>query len=176
MYLHPSDTHGANLVAEQLTSNDNYGVWSRAMLIALKAKNKIGFIDGTCAKPDQDSPLSHQWERCNAIVLSWIMNTVSKELFTGIVYSIDAQFVWKDLKERFDKVNGSRIFSLHRDIGSLTQGNMTVSVYYTKLRQLWDEYASLVALPSFGCATSKAYLEHDQQQKLLQFFMGLIDS
>ncbi|GAV77881.1 UBN2_3 domain-containing protein, partial [Cephalotus follicularis] len=136
MYLHPSDTPGANLVAKQLTGNDNYGVWSRAMLIALNAKNKFGFIDGTCAKPDQDSPLFHQWERCNAIVVSWIMNTVSKELFTGIVYSTDAQF----------------------------------------LRQLWDEYASLVTLPSCGCATSKAYLEHDQQQKLLQFLIGLTDS
>ncbi|GAV83960.1 UBN2_3 domain-containing protein, partial [Cephalotus follicularis] len=68
------------------------------------------------------------WERCNAIVLSWIMNTVSRELFNGIVYSTDAQYVWKDLNE------------------------------------------------SCGYATSKAYLEHDQQQKLLQFLMGLNDS
>ncbi|GAV88348.1 UBN2_3 domain-containing protein [Cephalotus follicularis] len=112
MYLHSSDTPGANLVAEQLTVNDNYGVWSRAMVIALKAKNKIGFIDGACAKPDQDTPLFHQWERCNPIVLSWIMNTVSKDLFTGIVYSMDAQFVWKDLKERFDKVNGLRFIQI----------------------------------------------------------------
>ncbi|GAV75745.1 LOW QUALITY PROTEIN: UBN2_3 domain-containing protein, partial [Cephalotus follicularis] len=122
MHMHPFDTPGANLVAEQLTGNDNYGVWSRAMVIALKAKNKIGFIDGTCAKPNEDLPLFHQWERCNAIVLSWIMNTVSKELFIGIVYSTDAQFMWKDMKERFDKVNGLRIFSVHQDIGSLTQG------------------------------------------------------
>ncbi|GAV78181.1 UBN2_3 domain-containing protein [Cephalotus follicularis] len=161
MYLHPSDTPGTNLVTEQLVGNENYGVWSRAMLIALRAKNKTGFIDGSCEKPSENSPLLHQWERCNAIVLSWIMNTVSKELFNGIVYSTNAQSVWKDLKERFDKINGSRIFSIHREIGSLVQGNMTISVYFTKLRQLWDEYASLVTLPSCGCATSRAYLEHD---------------
>ncbi|GAV89044.1 UBN2_3 domain-containing protein, partial [Cephalotus follicularis] len=176
MYLHPSDTPGTNLVTEQLVGNENYGVWSRAMLIALRAKNKTGFIDGSCEKPSENSPLLHQWERCNAIVLSWIMNTVSKELFNGIAYSTNAQSVWKDLKERFDKVNGSRIFSIHREIGSLVQGNMTISVYFTKLRQLWDEYASLVTLPSCGCATFRAYLEHDQQQKLLQFLMGLNES
>ncbi|GAV62432.1 UBN2_3 domain-containing protein, partial [Cephalotus follicularis] len=110
------------------------------------------------------------------IVLSWIMNTDSKELFNGIVYSTNAQSVWKDLKERFDKVNGSRIFSIHGEIGSLVQGNMTISVYFNKLRQLWDEYASLATLPSCGCATSRAYLKHDQQQKLLQFLMGLNES
>ncbi|GAV86990.1 UBN2_3 domain-containing protein [Cephalotus follicularis] len=107
LYLHPYDTPRTNLATEQLTKNENYGVWSHAMLIALRAKNKIGFIDGSCEKPDQNSPLLYQWERCNAIVLSWIMNTVSKELFIGIVYSTDALAVWKDLKERFDKVNGS---------------------------------------------------------------------
>ncbi|GAV59378.1 UBN2_3 domain-containing protein, partial [Cephalotus follicularis] len=116
------------------------------------------------------------WERCNAIVLSWIMNTVSKELFTGIVYATDAENVRKDLKERFDKVNGTIIFSLHREIGSLSQGNNTVSIYYTKLKQLWDEYASLITFTSCGCETSKAYLKHDQQLKLLQFLMGLNES
>ncbi|GAV57603.1 UBN2_3 domain-containing protein [Cephalotus follicularis] len=119
------------MVTEQLTRNENYGVWSRAMLITLKATNKIGFIDGSSEKPDQNSQLLYQWERCNAIVLSWIMNTVSKELFNGIVYS--TLVVWKDLKERFDKVNGSQIFSLHKEIGYLTQGNVIVSVYFSKL-------------------------------------------
>ncbi|GAV77634.1 UBN2_3 domain-containing protein [Cephalotus follicularis] len=110
LYLHPSDTPGVNLVNEQLIGNENYGVWSRSMLIALRAKNKIGFIDDYCKKPVVGSPFLDQWERYNAIVLSWIMNTVSKELFSGIVYATNAQHVWKDLKERFDKVNGSRIF------------------------------------------------------------------
>ncbi|GAV80218.1 UBN2_3 domain-containing protein [Cephalotus follicularis] len=176
IYLHPSDTPGINLVTEQLIGNENYGVWSRAMLIALRAKNKVGFINGSCLKPDQNSPLLHQWERCNAIVLSWIINTVSKELLGGIVYATDALAVWRDLKERFDRINGSRIFSIHRDIVCLSQGSATVSVYFSKLRELWDEYASLVTLPSYGCPTSRAYLEHDQQQRLLQFLMGLNDS
>ncbi|GAV79181.1 UBN2_3 domain-containing protein, partial [Cephalotus follicularis] len=155
---------------------ENYGVWSRAMLIALTAKNKLGFIDGTCEKPDTTSPKLHQWVRCNAFVLSWIMNTDSREIFNGIVYSTYAFSVWKDLRERFNKVNGSRIFSLHREIGCCAQGSLTVSAYYSKLRQLWDEYDSLVTLPSCGCPTSRAYVEHDQQQKLLQFLMGLNDS
>ncbi|GAV80455.1 UBN2_3 domain-containing protein, partial [Cephalotus follicularis] len=147
--------------------------WSKAMLIALQAKNKIGFIDGSCEKPSENSSLLHQWKRCNAIVLSWIMNTVSNELFNGIVYSTNAKSVYKDLKERFDNVNRFRIFSIHREIGSLVQSNMTISVYFTKL---WDEYVSLVTLPSCGFATSRAYLKHDQQQKLLQFLSRLNES
>lgn len=38
------------------------------------------------------------------------------------------------LKERFDKGNGSRIFSIHREISVLTQGSNSVSGYFTKLK------------------------------------------
>ncbi|XP_073294587.1 uncharacterized protein [Primulina huaijiensis] len=176
LYIHPSDTPGMSLITDQLVGTDNYGIWSWAMLIALRAKNKTGFIDGTCKRPPCDQRTLHQWERCNALVLSWIMNSVSKEIFGGIVYAIDASTVWTDLKEQYDKVNGSRIFSLHREISRLTQAGNTVSSYYCRLKQLWDEYSSLVVLPSCECATARQYIVHDQQQKLLQFLMGLNES
>ncbi|XP_073019436.1 uncharacterized protein [Primulina eburnea] len=176
LYIHPSDTPGMSLITHHLIGTDNYGIWSRAMLIALRAKNKTGFIDGTCQRPAFDHPTLHQWERCNALVLSWIMNSVSKEIFGGIVYAVDTSSVWTDLKEQYDKINGSRIFSLHRDIGRLTQAGNTISSYYCNLKQLWDEYSSLVVLPSCECATARQYIAHDQQQKLLQFLMGLNES
>ncbi|XP_073039069.1 uncharacterized protein [Primulina eburnea] len=176
LYIHPSDTPGMCLVNDHLTGADNYGVWSRAMLIALRAKNKTGFIDGTCRKPTLEQPALPQWERCNALVLSWIMNSVSKEIFGGIVYAIDAFAVWNDLKDQYNKVNGSRIFALHREIGRLTQASNTVSSYYCRLKQLWDEYSSLVTLPSCECDTARQYIAHDQQHKLLQFLMGLNDN
>ncbi|XP_073040030.1 uncharacterized protein [Primulina eburnea] len=176
LFLHPSDAPGMTIVSEQLTRVENYGVWSRAILIALRAKNKIAFIDGTCVRPPAGNATLNQWERCNALVLSWIMNSVSKDIFSGIVYSSDASAVWSDLKDQFDKVNGSRIFSIHRELGRLTQGNNTISVYFCRMKQLWDEYNSLVILPSCECAAARRYIEHDQQHRLLQFLMGLKES
>lgn len=51
LFLHPSDTPGMPIVTEQLSGVENYGVWSRAMLIARQAKNKTAFIDGSCRRP-----------------------------------------------------------------------------------------------------------------------------
>ncbi|XP_073035240.1 uncharacterized protein [Primulina eburnea] len=109
---------------------------------ALQAKNKIGFINGTYKKPKAGSATILQWEICNALVLSWILNTVSREIFVGIVYATEG-----NLKEQFDK-----------------------------LKQLWDEFASLVILPSCECAAAKRYVDHDQQHRLLQFLKGLNES
>lgn len=42
--IHHSDNPGLVLVSQPLTG-DNYASWSRAMVIALSVKNKVGFID-----------------------------------------------------------------------------------------------------------------------------------
>lgn len=104
------------------------------------------------------------------------MNSVSKNLLNGIVYGSNAHAVWKDLKERFNKVNRMRIFQLHKQISTLSQGTNSVSVYYSKLKKLWDEYDMIVPVPSCGCDKSKDYVEHLQEQRLLQFLVGLNDS
>lgn len=57
----------------------------------------MGFVDGTCVKPATSVVLSQQWERCNAIVLGWILGSLSPELYLGQVYSEIASEVWTEL-------------------------------------------------------------------------------
>ena len=45
-------SQGMMLVSQPLTP-DNYNTWSRAMIGALKAKNKLSFVDGTFKKPEK---------------------------------------------------------------------------------------------------------------------------
>lgn len=89
------------------------------------------------------------------IVLSWILNTVSKELSAGIVFASSAAAVWTNLSERFHKVDGSRIYFLHREIASHLQDIASISAYFTKLRLLWDKYNALVSSSSCGCIQSR---------------------
>ncbi|KAK4727566.1 hypothetical protein R3W88_032483 [Solanum pinnatisectum] len=73
------------------------------MRIALLGKRKYRFVIGACTIGLYKEEMHEQWETCNAIVLSWLMNTVSEELLSGIVYATTTFSVWADLKERFDK-------------------------------------------------------------------------
>lgn len=139
LYLSSSDVPGALSVGIQLTGMENYTLWSRAMEIALLGRNKVGFIDGSVLHTDFNGPVKKVWDRCNAIVISWLTCNVSKDLLSGILYSSSVNQVWLDHKERFDKVNRSRLFQLHRNIFTLTHGTMQVSSYYTKLKNIWDE-------------------------------------
>ncbi|XP_015167266.1 uncharacterized protein [Solanum tuberosum] len=159
--VHPSNTPGSTLIPTQLIGSDNYGLWRGSICIALQAKRKLGFITGTCRKNQFSADLHEDWETCNAIVLSWIMNTVSKNPLSGIVYTSNAHLVWEDLKERFDRVNRVRIFQLHREIATISQGTDIVAAYFTKLKELWAEYDALVPSPGCDCAKSD-YIEHLQ--------------
>ncbi|XP_019250920.1 PREDICTED: uncharacterized protein LOC109229825 [Nicotiana attenuata] len=78
-----------------------------------------------------------------------------------------------DLKETFDKVNGSRVLYLHKQIATLAQGLSSVSAYFSKLKELWAEFDALMPCPGCGCEESKKYVEHFEYQRLLQFLMGL---
>ncbi|XP_070015016.1 uncharacterized protein LOC142174521 [Nicotiana tabacum] len=136
LYLHPSDALGSLSIGIQLIGMENYTLWSRAMKFALLGRNKLGFVDGSVVKKDFEGELQKQWERCNAIVVSWLMSNVNTDLLNGILFRSDALFVWKDLKERFNKVNTSRAYHLHKAIATITQGVSSVSVYYSKLKDL----------------------------------------
>ncbi|XP_031264295.1 uncharacterized protein LOC116122603 [Pistacia vera] len=68
------------------------------------------------------------------------------------------------------------MYGIQREIVNLTQGAMFVAIYYNKLKSLWDELSSLISLPPPDSVVAKAYLDHLNQQKLLQCLMGLNDT
>ena len=88
----------------------------------------------------------------------------------------NSYLIWEDLKERFNKVNSSRIFQLHKEIFTLVQGVSSVSLYYSRLKDLWDEYDSIMPPPACTCSRSKEFFEQSQHQRMLQFLMGLNDN
>ncbi|KAM3319868.1 putative protein isoform X3 [Capsicum chacoense] len=117
------------------------------MRLALLVKNKLGFLDGTCVKNSYKGNLEAQWERCDVRVLSWISATVAPELVTSIMYASNSRKFLNDFKKRFDESNLTRIFHLWKEICSLTQGTDSVTTYYSKLRDLWDELDVMVPSP-----------------------------
>ncbi|GJY80444.1 ribonuclease H-like domain-containing protein [Tanacetum coccineum] len=176
LHLHSNDSAVLTVVSVKLKGTENYQVWANAMLLALEGKNKIGFIDGSCKKSITDVVLAKQWDRVNVVVLGWILNSISEELFLGQIFSKKAKHVWKELKETYHKVDGSVIFSLHHKINTIKQNGSNLSDYYHKLNALWKQYDAMIELPNCLCTAASEFKKHNQLLKLMQFLMGLDDS
>ena len=142
----------------------------------MRQKDTVGFVDGTVKRSQFTGDLTRLWDRCNAIVVSWILCNVSKDLHSGVLFCSDAHLIWEDLKERFNKVNSSQIFQLHKELFTLVQGVASVSIYYSRLKDLWDGYDSIMPPPSCNYPKSRDFYYHLQYQRMLQFLMGLNDN
>ncbi|GKA82439.1 ribonuclease H-like domain-containing protein, partial [Tanacetum coccineum] len=159
-------------------------MWSIAMTIALRNYNKLGFIDGSCKKDSSNPGLANQYDMCNSVVVIWILNSLSPKLFFGAIYAKTAFEIWNDLKETYDKVDGSAVFNLHKNINSLNENGSTLADYYNKLNSLWKKFDAMVSLSTCTCAAvptciyvaAKHFDQHNQLIKLMQFLIGLDES
>ncbi|XP_058735907.1 uncharacterized protein LOC131607949 [Vicia villosa] len=152
-FIHHLDHPGLVLVSHLLTE-ENYPSWRRAMLIALCAKNKIGFVDGSIPQPSD----------------------VSKELTASIIYASTAASIWNDLQERFLHNNGPHLFQLRKDFITCTQGTLSVGAYYSKIKGIWEELAKFRPRYQCVCGGVNPLIEHINHEYVLTFLLGLNES
>lgn len=97
------------LVSALLIRSRNFKSWNRAMRIALGAKQKLGFIDDVVLMPSKDNEFFLKWKRCDYMVTSWILNSISKGLVDGFIYKASLKDLWCEITERFGESNGTQI-------------------------------------------------------------------
>ena len=136
--LSASENPGNILVAQPLLGMKNYQSWSRAIVLTLTAKKKIGFVNGKISMPEIDSPLYEDWESCNTMVLSWLINSMHVDVSSNIMYCETTREMWIELQNLFSQDNGPKIYNLQREISHISQNQMLVTEYYSKFKKLWD--------------------------------------
>ncbi|VFQ94335.1 unnamed protein product [Cuscuta campestris] len=177
LFLHNSDHPGMVLTTTKLTGM-NFIPWSRSIKIALISKMKIGFINGKSRKPDPDDPSYAQWERCDNMVFSWILNSIQSDLAEAFLYATSSEELWNELEERFGESNGPLIYQIEKKIADIRQNNDFVGAYFTKLKKLWDELANVTdpavcECNGCTCDAKKKLAEAEQKRRLVKFLMGL---
>ncbi|KAK2434915.1 hypothetical protein QL285_020018 [Trifolium repens] len=119
---------------------------------ALGGKLKLEFIDGTipvCVDPFD--PSYRAWNRCNMLVHSWILNSVSDSIAQSLAFMENAIDVWLDLKERFSQGDLVRIAELQQEIYALKQETRSVTEFYSSLKLLWEELEIYLPIPNCTC-------------------------
>jgi len=87
-------------------------------------------------KPPNNSPYLPLWERCNSMVISWLLHSVNKDIASSIIYTPSAAQIWQDLSQRFSFGQGTKIYQLQKEMSNLCQENLSISTYFTKCKQL----------------------------------------
>ncbi|KAB1224576.1 hypothetical protein CJ030_MR2G004968 [Morella rubra] len=119
--------------------------------------------------------------RCNNLILSWILNLISKEIASNALYINSAKEVWDKLKARFAQPDNVRVYHLQHQLGSIVQGTQSVSEYFTQLNAIWEELHNYRPLPFCSCGhctcnALSAVGEVQQLDYVFKFLMGLNDT
>nr|GEX38224.1 hypothetical protein [Tanacetum cinerariifolium] len=98
--------------------------------MALGAKLKLGFIDGTSPKPAVIHNDYQRWVHCDYMVTCWILNSMVTELSESFLYAQSASDLWKELEERYGQSNGPFIYHVEKELSKVSQvRNQILSMY-----------------------------------------------
>lgn len=175
LHLSTSDNPSQALVNKPFDGH-GFQAWKRSVTIALSARNKLGLVDGTIDQPNQADTTYGAWERVNNMVISWILNSVEKDIADSLLFCNNAREIWKELENRFEQSNGTQLFQLQKELVSISQGTNSISTYYTKIKKIWDELFCQCILPVCTCGVASQIAKFQEDQKLIQFLMGLNES
>lgn len=109
--LSNSDHPGAQLIATQFNGK-NFLSWSYGVKMALGAKNKLGFIDGSVMKPTIGSEGYEFWKRADYMVRCWLLNSMVGSISESFIYVNSAKQLWDEVLERYGQSNGPLLYQL----------------------------------------------------------------
>nr|XP_009613157.1 protein kinase 4-like [Nicotiana tomentosiformis] len=111
------------------------------------------------------------------MVTSWILNSLTKEIADSVEYVTDAFELWRELEDRYDQTNGTKLYQIQKEINDLSQGALDITGYYIKMKKLWEELNTLIVKShctyNCTCGAKESMHKAEQDKRLIQFLMGL---
>jgi hypothetical protein len=134
------DTNIAQRLSLVLLKEFNYLHWSRAVTIAINGRSKLGFINSSISSPNMDYPEYEIWLSKDQLVMSWILNSMERNLAEIFSYSESAHDLWNAIRDMYGNQNNTtQIFQIHREIANLHQDNKSFVQLLENLKSLWNE-------------------------------------
>ncbi|KAL9293163.1 putative RNA-directed DNA polymerase [Arabidopsis thaliana] len=166
-----SGDNPGTVISKPLLRGPNYDEWANNICLALKARKKFGFVDGSIPQPPDDDPDFEDWIANNALLVSWIKLTIEEKLSSSLSHINDSHELWTHIQKRFGVKNGQRVQRLKTELANCRQRGLAIEAYYGKLTQLWGSLADYQK-----AKTMEEVRKEREEDKLHQFLMGLDDT
>ncbi|XP_074271748.1 uncharacterized protein LOC141595682 [Silene latifolia] len=137
--LSNQDGTGARITHVVLKGTKNYAEWSKGFRVALGAKRKLGFIDGTLKQKPADPKEWDDWTAINYTIIAWIFNTIETDLRSSISYHETAFDFWEDI---------SNIAECKKKPGEFVMN------YFGRIKMLWEDINDYDVLQTCACCSS----------------------
>ena len=99
----------------------------QSILLVIRGKGKIGYLNETISKPSADSANYGVWEAENSIVMTWLVNSIEPKIGRTFLFYKIAQEIWEVVQEIYsDMENTAQSFQMCLPIRT-RQGNSSIT-------------------------------------------------
>ncbi|XP_050115944.1 uncharacterized protein LOC126593845 [Malus sylvestris] len=136
------------MVSIKLRGAENYLSWSALFGPIFRRYKLIGIID--CSEPcpapflcdsngnrtSTPNPAYESWYEKDQNILIWLNSTLSEDILPFTVGVSTSRELWRILEQRFAAGSDTHIHQLRSQLQSCQKGNMSISAYFQKLKEL----------------------------------------
>ena len=139
-FVADGESNTSQRLCSVLLNEFNYLPWSRAVTIALGGRSKLGFINGKEKAPVFYSPEYEIWLSKDQLVMSWILNSMERNIAEIFSYSESSLDLWEALRDMYGNQNNSaRIFQIQQEVNALRQDGRPFVSLLGNFKSLWSE-------------------------------------
>ncbi|KAF2283065.1 hypothetical protein GH714_043724 [Hevea brasiliensis] len=113
-----------------------------------------------------------KWRVNNARVITWILNSVEKDIALSLRPFSTANEIWVHLQKLYSQPNHARLFEIEYEIARINQDDRDVWTFYFELIGLWTE----LDMVSMSLVDKSAYADLKKERdknRVLQFLVKL---
>lgn len=113
----------------KLTSH-NYLAWSKVVEMFIIGRGKDDYLYGNMQIPLVTDTLYRQWKTENAMIMSWLISSMTPEIGNNFILYPTAVEILKASKELYSQTNNvAEIYELETQLNEIKQGDQPVSSY-----------------------------------------------
>jgi hypothetical protein len=135
-------------------TNDNYMFWRAQVGPLLQSNLLMGYVDGSILCPPklaepsnsmvpQLNPAYQHWVHQDQAILSAFVSSMTESVVGMVMFASSSREAWETLAGAFAATSFARSSSLRQQLAEMKKRDMSITVYFTKMKALADELMSI---------------------------------
>jgi len=139
-------------VTEKLTKS-NHALWKAQIRAAVRGARLQGYLTGASKAPSAEvvvkgadgkevtvpNPALDDWEATDQQVLSYLLNSLSKDILSQVATCATAAEAWKMIEDMFASQTRAQTVNTRIALATTQKGSSSVAEYFGKMKTLGDD-------------------------------------
>ncbi|KAK5846636.1 hypothetical protein PVK06_002931 [Gossypium arboreum] len=148
--------------------------WSQSVLMVIRGRGELGYINGKIPRPTIADPTYATWELNNSIIMAWLINSMKGHISRTYLFFKTVKDMWDAAKENYSNLgNASQVFEIKLKLKDIRKGTLEVTHYYNNPKILWQKLDMYYKADWGEGLEHTKFMTHLNNERLYEFLAGL---